>query len=933
MRLHYSLLQAGLAVALTLGFSACDDTTAPGRSLAGSAATRSSGAIETIFGPERFMRSNRAPAVETRAISTAGFEAPFILHVVSGDAEGNHRVSSATVSLDGHPLLGPASFKQSQHEWVIPVAPGEPAALSVSIAGAPGDYLEVSMSGQRSSTVFCPDGHPGSIADFQAALDQTPAGGTLLVCDGEHAVTGTINKPLTLRSQHPGGATLSDADIDPAPGQISNPIIQILDVPVGDVRLVDIGIRVADVGVRPTANFGHVELDSVRFTGPGVAGASSSIALRSNRNTVAGARVDVTRSSFENLGLGVWPIGNVETNVSHSTFAHFGGGAVDLSNSSLPDQESFGRVEDNQFSDCSPTGCIRILTTGAVTVARNRFEGFTQPITLGVIVMTPPSGVGASGQKIIEDNEIISAPTGASPSTPGGWIVQTAINIGDASGTKHTIQRNRIVDAYSAMQLNANVEAHDNVITGGVFAFRQGSVRSVRFQRNDIVGSLSSFTGPTFASQYQCNWWGSPAGPMTPPAGVPSFAYTPVATQPIANSTVDCDPSAGGGTIRVCSTPGSTRTVATLADAVAQVATGGTIQICDGVHAAAGVVVNRPMSIESEGPGIATLDGGAATSALTITGLPSFGSQLQLAALRFVGGQDANVIIGDNARSLTIRNVEFHPPETAPYGGERGLKAGVSMGGVGISSITVQSNTFVGGDVGYLVNSVSGSNFLSTNLFTGQANAAIYIAGPQQVSMTVSSNDFRDCGPDWCVFSQQPLTFSGNDISIDITRPTVSPLTIASAFPGTSLINSNTIVGTGSGGSDRSEQSTYPIRSHAIHVVGSATVSTNTITNAFTGLGPTPAAITGENNTIQRTFAPFSGGGSPGGNSLQIRRSDLTDYVQPVSNPGTFGSLDLHCNYWGAATGATNIPGGFEASFTPFSPVPISRRAAVVCTP
>jgi hypothetical protein len=907
----FRLIAGTTALAAAAGGCADQEPVAP--MLAARAPASITAGLEAAHGPERFVRGTGAPQVETREISLAGFESPFELRVTSGNADGTARVSSATISLNGVEALGPSAFNQQRSEWRVPVSPDGVARLTVSIAGKPGSHLDVSLFGRRAGVLFCSDGRPGSVQPLQAAIDATPPGGTLLVCDGIHDVSSsTINKPMTLRSRSPGGATLRDADT-PGAGQGGEPLLWINGVAAGVVRITDIALMVNDQGIRPAGTFDQVEIDNVRFTGTGTAGTPTTVvAVRVDASAVPGARVNVSNSRFSELILGVWPVNRVETNVRHSTFDRFGGGGVVYSHGNTAETQSFGRTEHNTFTNCGAAGCIRVLTAGAVVVANNRLEARDQVVNLGAITATPSPHVGAQ-RKVFENNVIVSRPTGSDPAQASGWYFRSAIFISDQPGVEYVVRGNRMDQAHTALQFTSDLDAQDNVISGGVYAFQQGASRVVRFQRNDVVGTLASFTAVNAGGQYQCNWWGSTAGPVSPPPNIPAPMYSPWATAPIAGTANPCD--VPNLLVRVCHTGGGA-TVPTLEQAVGMVSTGGTIRLCDGTHAASGVTVSRAMTIESEGPGVATLDGGNAGTALNISGAPA-GNVVFLRKLRFVGGTFANVFVGTNGREVQVTASEFNPPLTAPYGGTRGWLSGLQVGGTGIGTVAVANNRFLGGDVGYHINSPSGNSQISANEFDGQANSAVHIAGPRPGGINLNSNVMRNCGPEWCVFSQHSLAASQNTITIDISRPTVSPLRLDQMSPGTSSITGNVIVGTGNGGADRTARATYPITSHAIHVVGSANLFLNRITNAYSGIGATPGVITGERNFIEHTFAPFSGGGSPGSNSIATHRNTILDYIVPLEHPGAFGSVNLRCNYWGSPTGPTGIS-GYESWYLPF---------------
>jgi len=927
---HLSLMTV-LAAAALIG---CQDATGPRRVAPAAAAydLASAPILETFYGPERFTRGKGAPETFTRQIPTVGFEAPFVLHVSSGDASGANRVSSATVRLDGTTMLAPSAFNQQQGEWSIPVTLGSTAKLSVTLASAPGGYLDIWIEGKRSATLFCPDGRAGSVTDLRQAIVQTPPGGTVLVCDGLHLVdTVLIDKPLTLRSQNPGGATLGDAESG-GNATSGTPIIRIDKVASGLVRIADIAIAVTDQGIRPLGTFDQVEIDSVHFSG--VPGASN-VAVVIGATTVTGARVEVTNSDFSQLQLGVWPVNAVETNIRNSRFDRFSGGAADYSNGNTATTQSFGRIEDNVFTNCGPSGCIRVLTTGAVLVARNQLQAMNQPMASGSYgAITVMAGIvdPNAAPKIIEDNVITSARTSSPEMTPQGWMFQTGIWVGDQNTVTHVVRRNRITNVYSGLTATANVSAMDNTFNGGVYAFQQITARAVTFQRNDAVGLLSSFTAPNTGGNYQCNWWGSASGPVTPPGNVATSTYAPWATQPIAGTSVSCDPAAAIMAVRVCSTAvdGGPMTAATFSQAYNLVAVGGTISFCAGTHMVSNASIDKPLTVTSESGAMATLDGGSGPGGqVFFVGNVTPGGTVNISRLQFFGGMYSNVFLGNNAGNVNVSSNEFHPPQTGPYGGTVGWLSGLQLGGTGMGAVNVVDNTFVDGDVGFHINSPSGSPTLRGNTFLNQNNSSIHIAGPRPGPIVIERNTFRGCGTNWCLFTQHGVTAVGNTIEIPTGRSTYAPLRIDNFSGGTSVVSDNVITGLFSG-ADRGLDANYSIRGRAIQVYGDGRIDRNRITYAYNGIGASNATLTGGDNVIEHTYAPFASGGSPSSSTIAMTRNDLLDYVVTLDASWAFSAVNLTCNYWGSASGPTGITGS-SSWYTPFSKQPIANQLGVVC--
>jgi len=98
----------------------------------------------TTFGPKQFTRRAGPPQTYTESFPGCGAP-PCRLVVVNGDADGNHRVSSASVFVNGKPVLGPGNFNQRVDRIVLPVALVPSDDVKVVLASAPGSFLTLSV--------------------------------------------------------------------------------------------------------------------------------------------------------------------------------------------------------------------------------------------------------------------------------------------------------------------------------------------------------------------------------------------------------------------------------------------------------------------------------------------------------------------------------------------------------------------------------------------------------------------------------------------------------------------------------------------------------------------------------------------------------------------------------------------------------------------
>lgn len=970
------LLRRVTVGALILGFGCNRDATAPQLTLSPLLRTESVAAptLERLYGPERFTRTRGAPEEFTRNVSTLRFEGPFVLHVRSGASDGSHRALAAVVALDGKILLSESDFAR-QTEWAIPITVGQAAVLGVTLRGAPGSVIEVWMEGVRSDPVFCPDGPPGTYPTLPEAIADARPNGTVLVCDGEHAVDVVqVRKPITLRSQNPGGATL--ADVDPNPGfQTGRPALLIDSVPTGLVRIVDLNFVVRGRAILVAGLFDQVVIDSVRFSGLNLA---TSFGVYVASTGGASAKVEITRSRFASLQTGVFPTRAVETNVRHSTFESMGGGSITYSGGTINSvrSSSFGRAEHNTFARCSVAGCVRIVGPPAareVVIAHNVMTRPNGPRQSAMIVVSRISGlpIVPGAPVIVEHNLASGALIGPGPTWQlEPWSVAIFLtNLGGVAGNPVVLRSNRISTVNTAISASAPITAHDNVLTGGHRAITQADPAViVDFQRNDVLFETSIFRTGAGGEQgnYRCNWWGSASGPPGANENVTPTSYTPWATAPIAGTSVPCDgtgaPAPPPSVVRVCSVAlaGGPPTFPTVSAAYDAVATEGTILICDGTHVVRDVRIAKALTIRGEGPGKPMLDAQGARSNFDIRNV--VGGAVVLRGLRLGGtwvstdesprpGYGANINIEGSYSAITVESSDFSPSGQLvaydmPAPGQPRLShnSGVWVYNAVGHGVLVRNNTFSGGDVG-----VGGSGttiIVRSNVFRGQSNAAV-AQGSSGGNTVIEDNSISDCGTAWCIaaFSVQhaSLTVAGNRITVEAPRRT-SRAILADNRDVTIVDN----VITGVGGA-RIDRSSYPIM-YAIAAHSSRTNATtnyrihgNTVTGAYSGIdfasvvqfgtdGPVAAEAT--NNRISEVATPFSGSGGAGLLTAKLHRNDFSSYVgtDRDGEGTTFKSVELSCNWWGSASGPTGyLPPSWVALVAPVATAPIAGRPDVLC--
>jgi hypothetical protein len=509
--------------------SSCDDQEIPTSPLRSVSARASVAGLETVFGPEGFQRGTGAPAAIVRDISTDGFEAPFVLHVRNGDADGSRRVSSATVMLDGVTLFGPSDFNQQQGgERTVTVSPGANARLSVHLGGKPGSVVYVHLEGKRSGTPYCPTGAGGAFTDLGMAIAATPVGGTVIVCDGVYAINPVlVDKAVTIRAKNIFGTTFKYTVPNVA-------MMRIADVASGLVRLVGLRFETHRYGIWVDGVYDKVVVDSAHFVGPQPA-VPGSIGIFVRGTPAPTAKVEIGDNQIAAYTSGVVVTAPVETNLrrSHIYATTFAGISYESQTGLVR-----GTTEASLFHACNPGTCVRVRGSGGsgIVIRGNRMHSEHDYTAAAIDLVPNPSGVGVP--ITVEDNDIISRRLtwGGPENAPTGWGFGAGVRIFGIAGQRHLVLGNRITGAHYGAQILGETNMRDNVVKDGYYLFSQQTGThpiSVRF--NDAINLIGSFTSFIPQGDFTCNWWGSAAGPTNPQPADPA-SFTPVASAAIAGT-------------------------------------------------------------------------------------------------------------------------------------------------------------------------------------------------------------------------------------------------------------------------------------------------------------------------------------------------------------------------------------------------------------
>ncbi len=138
----------------------------------------------TFFGPVDFVRGTAKPVVEVKEFSALGFLPPFTLHMRNGDENGNSRVSSAEVWLNGNLLFGESDFSQMVSGHDVAVSLDSLNTLKVKLNSGPGSKLTIWIEGRPPVlNITLDEGHRVNalMTSSGGTLSTTTADGTTVV--------------------------------------------------------------------------------------------------------------------------------------------------------------------------------------------------------------------------------------------------------------------------------------------------------------------------------------------------------------------------------------------------------------------------------------------------------------------------------------------------------------------------------------------------------------------------------------------------------------------------------------------------------------------------------------------------------------------------------------------------------------------------------
>jgi hypothetical protein len=107
-----------------------------------------------VFGPKKFERSTNKPEVFNISFSLEEFEYlqdNFIFYIENGDKDGNLRINSGKLLVNGVEIFSPNDFKNRKGILTDSINEDEEISIELELRGKPGDFLTFSIYGQEHS--------------------------------------------------------------------------------------------------------------------------------------------------------------------------------------------------------------------------------------------------------------------------------------------------------------------------------------------------------------------------------------------------------------------------------------------------------------------------------------------------------------------------------------------------------------------------------------------------------------------------------------------------------------------------------------------------------------------------------------------------------------------------------------------------------------
>lgn len=827
-------------------------------------------------------------------------------------------------------------WRQNESDEWQPLANGRFDAATGTVSGEISHFTQIGVRVREMRV--CPTGQ-NAVATVAEALSTVSRRGTIVLCDAQHDVTEVlVDKPVTITSADPTPARLVSSGTSGfrVNGVNRDSVI---------FRRLAFTVESGDTAITAVGTYDAVHVDSSSFA----LAATARAAVYAGATTVNGARFTMLDNVVTGGLRGVHVLGAPFVRIRDNQFTTQDSANIDLlgDGSVRPS----GEVARNRIRECGTVGCVRLAEVASVRadsndIASNRrtfidAAGRTREISSGIsafgtdVRVTGNSIVGTNIANLADQLTYAWADAGIYVVTLSSSPSSVIVNDNHVEGgrrafagqwlTTHTVE---------PVIVGANNRAVRNYrVAQSVGAAR---VRLTRGNYSEYVfplvngAPIASRTGWS-AGDMTCNYWGAAQGPgsvQSDPRPFKLSVFLPAASQPIANSAVECDPTPGPQPtlIRYCSTGGSiydaVPSFTSMLWALANTPINGTLEVCSGTHAPGRTIINTPITIRGEAGGtMPTLNGtlnGFSTQVFFIEN--ATGGITSIRNLRFINSRFESVRVAGANGPVVVENNVFEPATDPAPSNQVGFFAGVAVFSTG-GSVTVRNNDFTGGDVG--VNTFTQFNVIvENNRFANHGNAAVHLGGGEQTFATVRNNVVNGCGFFRCFIANntKQVFYTNNTLNIPFRSPRTTHGIDMSAD--SMVVIGNTI--TGSGGTQTSDSNTWPMLI-GIKIYGGrrAVINGNTISQASSAMRFDAATVTGSNNVVSQVLTALDARNG----TTTMTRNDFTSYAQPVFVFAAPAGAPFACNYWGNASGPVN-PGVLQvANFSPFSAVPIANTS------
>ena len=101
-------------------------------------------AVQSVFGPNQYVRTNGNPNVYTDSFSAASGQGT--ITIFNGDENGNNRVTSASILLNGVEIFGPNNFKKKIYVLEAQVNLQVNNTIEIILRSKPGSYLTIRIT-------------------------------------------------------------------------------------------------------------------------------------------------------------------------------------------------------------------------------------------------------------------------------------------------------------------------------------------------------------------------------------------------------------------------------------------------------------------------------------------------------------------------------------------------------------------------------------------------------------------------------------------------------------------------------------------------------------------------------------------------------------------------------------------------------------------